>query len=82
MALWARSAVRSVLATALRMPKKAAPPAKKEKAVRSDSPVLETSKPGDPITGLNYLKSGKGTNYHLIIIFYTHSALCLLMLGT
>jgi hypothetical protein len=60
MVLWARSAVRSVLATALRMPKKAAAaPAKKEKAGSSDGPVLETSKPGDPIP-INYLKNGKG----------------------
>mmetsp|Transcript_15863 Transcript_15863/g.23313 ORF Transcript_15863/g.23313 Transcript_15863/m.23313 type:complete len:125 (+) Transcript_15863:104-478(+) len=58
MVLWARNAVRSVLATALRMPKKAAPPPKKEKAARDTGPVLETAKPGDPIT-INYLKAGK-----------------------
>ena len=61
MVLWARSAVRSVLATALRMPKKAAAaPAKKEKS--GDGPVLETSKPGDPIP-INYLKNGKGASH-------------------
>jgi len=63
MVLWARNAVRSVLATALRMPKKAAPPPKKEKAARDTSPVLETAKPGDPIT-VNYLKAGKGAPAH------------------
>jgi len=63
MVLWARNAVRSVLATALRMPKKAAPPPKKEKAVRDTGPVLETAKPGDPIT-INYLKAGKGAPAH------------------
>jgi len=60
---WARravSSVRGVLAGALRMPKKAAAaaPSKAEKV--SAGPVLETSKPGDPISGLNYLKTGKG----------------------
>lgn len=59
MVLWARSAVRSVLAPALRMPKKAAAAAKNEKAGSTASMVLETSKPGDPIT-INYLKNGKG----------------------
>ena len=63
MVLWARNAVRSVLATALRMPKKAAPPPKKEKAARDTGPVLETAKPGDPIT-INYLKAGKGAPAH------------------
>ena len=49
-----------MLATALRMPKKAAAaPAKKDKAERTGGPVLETSKPGDPIA-INYLKAGKG----------------------
>lgn len=48
-----------MLATALRMPKKAAAaPAKKDKAERTGGPVLETSKPGDPIA-INYLKAGK-----------------------
>lgn len=58
MVLWARSAVRSVLAPALRLPKKAAAAAKNEKASTA-TVVLETSKPGDPIP-INYLKNGKG----------------------
>jgi len=64
MVMWARSAVRSVLTTALRMPKKAAAPAaaKKEKVARIIEVVKENTKTGDPMTGINYLKAGKGAS--------------------
>ena len=54
--------MRSVLVTVQRAKKAAAPPPKKEKEARSDEMVRETSKPGDPIPGLNYMKAGKGAN--------------------
>ena len=57
--LWARSAVRSVLTGALRMPKKGAPPPKTDQQASKSEPVRDTSQPGDTIPGLNYFKTGK-----------------------
>ncbi len=46
------------------MPKKAAAPAaaKKEKVARIIEVVKENTKTGDPMTGINYLKAGKGAS--------------------
>ena len=48
----------------MRMPKKAAAPAaaKKEKVARIIEVVKEKTKSGDPMSGINYLKAGKGVS--------------------
>eukprot|EP00960_Hanusia_phi_P009053 261004-Hanusia_phi.AAC.5 len=58
MSIWITRWMRSGLPPMMRMPKKAAAAAEKKKIVQEY--VAETSKPGDPIPGLNYMKDGKG----------------------